>query len=473
MTAAAVEMIDPRNLQAEKGVLIALLRAGATGDDLFEMITDTGLGAEHFYSPDHAAAFIAIMAQMDSGKTVSHISMAQAIDQTLLRELADARITPSKREVREWADEITEAATLRIIAAAGADMAVEARSGTWGKKPGEIIEAAEAKLASLLPHGEKDGPATFNTALDEAWAEIEEAQKPENQVNRVTTGLRDVDRKIGRFRPGTLNVIGGRVGQGKTVLANKIARHNAEEGRSGIFFCLEMKKADIAKRNIAELSGVSLMEQDSIMSETQRQKVKNAFLRLSRQNLPLMLDDTPQRRLSQIRRIARRHKRLHGLDFVVIDYLQIMGNDIAVKDAGARTYQIAFNTVGLKALAMELNIPIILLSQVGRGVEDADDHRPGMSDLSDSSSIEKDSDVVMFIHREEYYLAKKSPVKSPKETMDKFNQRQIEHAEQLADAQGKAEIIVVKARQTGAPFSVPVAYDGARALISDLARNDW
>lgn len=473
MTAAAVEMIDPRNLQAEKGVLVALLRSKATGDDLFETVTDAGLVAEHFYSPEHAAAFSAMMTQTDAGRGVNHISMASAIEPNLLRELADARITPSKREVREWAEDIAEAATLRLVAAAGMDMAAEARSGTWGKKPGDIVEAAEAKLAGLAPDSEKDGPVSFNTALDRLHRTVMDGQKPENQANRVKSGLRDLDKKLGRFRPGTLNILGGRVAQGKTLLANILARYNAGEGRKVLFFSLEMTEEELAARNVAALSGVSVFEQDDIMSETQLHKFNRAVQHLSSMNLPLQIDFKPARKLSQIRRIARREKRRNGLDFIVIDYLQIMGDDLKVKDAGARTYQIAHNTGGLKALAKELKVPILLLSQVGRGVEDGDDHRPGMSDLSDSSSIEKDADVVMFIHREAYYLEKKSPVKSPKETMDKFNQRQIEHAEQLADAQGKAEIIVVKARQTGAPFSVPVAYDGARALISDLARNDW
>lgn len=471
--AAAVEMIDPRNLQAEKGVLVALLRAGAANDDLFEIVTDTGLVADHFYSPDHAAAYTAIMAQLDAGKTVSHISMTQVIDPALLNDLASANITHSKREVKEWAEELAELSTLRKTAAVGDEMAAAARSATWGKKPGEIVEEAEAKLAELAPTSEKDGPVSYNIALMRLRQSIAEAQKPENQINRVTTGLTDLDKKLGRFRPGTLNILGGRVSQGKTLLANIIARHNAGQGRRVLFFSLEMTEEEMAARNIAAASGVSVFEQDSIMSATQAHKVEQAIRREEALNLPLEIDYKPARKLTQIRRIARREKRRRGLSMIVIDYLQIMGDDVKVKDAGARTYQIAHNTGGLKALAKELKVPILLLAQVGRGVEDADDHRPGMSDLSDSSSIEKDADVVMFIHREAYYLEKKSPVKSPKETMDKFNQRQIEHAEQLADAQGKAEIIVVKARQTAVPFSVPVAYDGARALVSDLARNDW
>ena len=473
MTAAAVEMIDPRNLQAEKGVLAALLRAGAANDDLFETITDTGLVAEHFYSPEHAAAYTAIMAQLDAGLTVSHVGMARAIDPALLSDLADSRITPSKREVKEWAEELAELAALRLTAAVGDEMAAAARSGTWGKKPGEIVEEAEAKLAELAPTSEKDGPVSYNIALMRLRQSIAEAQKPENQINRVTTGLTDLDKKLGRFRPGTLNILGGRVSQGKTLLANIIARHNAGQGRRVLFFSLEMTEEEMAARNIAAASGVSVFEQDSIMSATQAHKVEQAIRREEALNLPLEIDYKPARKLTQIRRIARREKRRRGLSMIVIDYLQIMGDDVKVKDAGARTYQIAHNTGGLKALAKELKVPILLLAQVGRGVEDADDHRPGMSDLSDSSSIEKDADVVMFIHREAYYLEKKKPVRTRKDDDASFAKAQRDHAQLIAEAQGIAEIIVVKARQTAVPFSVPVAYDGARALVSDLARNDW
>lgn len=464
---SVIESTDPRNLDAERGILTALLRE----NNLYETVADTGLTEAHFYKPEHRAAYVAIIARLEEGRPAHPFVMTNEIDGPLLKELNDARTTVTPRDVREWAEDVIEQAAWLLVAKVGRELQQDAVSAQWGMKPADIIAAAESKLFSLVPENEKDGLFTHNQAIDSLTQQVMENQKPENQKNRVVTGLVDLDRRMGRLRPKTLAVVGGRVSQGKTVLAMTIARHNAREGRRGIFFSLEMSKEELASRNIASLSGISVQEQDNILSDTQMRKFMNARNQLAQENWPLEIVDTPRLKLSQIRRIARRHKRKHGLDFIVIDYLQIMGDDIKVRDAGSRTYQIAHNTGGLKALAKELDIPIVVLSQVGRGVEDSDDHRPGMSDLSDSSAIEKDADTVMFIHRPEYYLAKKTPIKTDKETIEKFNARQIEHAEMLRAAKGKAEIIVVKARQSDPPFTIPVAWDGARALLSNLAQD--
>ena len=172
-----------------------------------------------------------------------------------------------------------------------------------------------------------------------------------------------------------------------------------------------------------------------------------------------------------MRSIARRMKRKQGLDFIVVDYLQIMGNDLAIRDAGAKTYQVGFNTTGLRNLAKELDVPILLLSQVGRGVDKQEDKRPGLSDLSDSSSIEKDSDYVFFIFREAYYLEKNPPVQGDREKETDFNDRKIAHALKLRELKGQAEIIIAKARQAEAPQTINVAYDGARSRLGNLRRS--
>lgn len=464
---SVIESTDPRNLDAERGILAALLLS----NDLYETVTDTGLTETHFYKPQHGAAYSAIMARLDEGRPANIIGLAKEIDDALVKELTDARVTVSPREVREWAEEVIEQAALLMVARVGRELQYDAVAPQWGMKPADIIAAAEAKLFSLVPDNEKQGLITHNQAIDKLTQQVLDNQRPENQSRRIVTGLVDLDKRLGRLRPKTLVIVGGRTSQGKTAFALNIAMNNARAGRRGIFFSLEMSSEELASRNIASISGISTQEQDNVMNETQLRKFMNARDQLAQENLPLLIDDTPGLKLSQIRRKARRYKRKHGLDFIVVDYLQKMGDDIALRDAGSRTYQIAKNSGGLKDLAKELDVPIIALAQVGRGVDDGDDNRPGMADLSDSSAIEKDADTVMFIHRPEYYLGRKTPVRKEGEDDTKFNKRQIDHVKLMAEAKGKAEIIVVKARQSDPPFTIPVAWDGARALLSNLARD--
>jgi replicative DNA helicase len=300
-------------------------------------------------------------------------------------------------------------------------------------------------------------------------AEIDQAQQADDVARRVSTGLADVDREPGRIRGGNLVVIGGRASMGKTALALDITENNARDGRRGLFFSMEMTAGELAARRIARTSGVSVKDQGGTLDNTQYHKVVMAVDELKRMNLPLHIDHRPALTLAQIRATARRLHRKHGLSFVVIDYLQIMGDDSAMSGA-PRTYQIGKNTAGLKALAKELDIPIFLLAQVNRGVEKQEDKRPGMSDLKDSGSVEQDADIIMFVYRESYYLERSPPIQENREGDADFSDRKIQYDLLLREARGKATIIIAKARQGNAPATADVAFDGSRTTFGNLQR---
>lgn len=467
-----IAALVPRNEDAERLLLAALIRGG--GNDLYEMICDTGLTAEHFYKPEYADAYRIIAGMIEAGKSATAFTVKPYIDTNIVSDLCDAKIiSATKREVRDAAYEITKWSARRGLKDVARLLDEEAVAAEWDKPINDIIGEAQAKLDALTAGGDDDSPVSFNTALEKLSAMIDKAQRPENQTRRVTSGLIDLDNKLGRFRPGELIIMAGRPGQGKTIFALNVATHNAEQGRRGLFFSLEMSEEILVARQLAGLSGVSVREMDDVLSDTKWHKLQTAKSEFLAKNLPLDIDDTPAVKLSDMRRKARKMKRTTGLDFIVVDYLQIMGNDLALRDAGAKTYQIAFNTTGLRNLAKELEVPVICLCQSSRATDKQEDRRPGMADLSDSSSIEKDSDVIMFIHREAYYLEQNKPIQGEREKAADFAERRAEHAHRLAQLKNVAEIICVKGRQADVPFTVEVSYDGARAKLGNLKRTDY
>lgn len=461
-----IENTDPRNLDAERSLLGALLRS----NDLYESVSEI-LTPAHFYDPDHAEVYRLIVEMLENHRTASPITLANHIpNKALLSDMCSAAIGNTKREFRDWALEISEKAARRGLVNAGREMIEEAVTAPWGTSASDIIANAEGKLFQMAPEANADGPMTFNSALDIAMAEIDQAQQPDDMARRVSTGLADVDRELGRIRGGNLVIIGGRASMGKTALALDITENNARDGRRGLFFSMEMTAGELAARRIARTSGVSVKDQGTTLDNTQYHKVLMAVDELKRLNLPLHIDHRPSLTLSQIRATARRIHRKHGLSFIVIDYLQIMGDDNSM--AGApRTYQIGKNTAGLKALAKELDIPIFLLAQVNRGVEKQEDKRPGMADLKDSGSVEQDADIVMFVYRESYYLERSPPIQENRESDADFSDRKIQYDLLLREARGKATIIIAKARQGNAPATADVAFDGSRTTFGNLRRS--
>src|SRR2546421_6308465 len=302
------------------------------------------------------------------------------------------------------------------------------------------------------------------------------AYQREGKLSGLATGLKDLDSKMGGLQPSDLIIVAGRPGMGKTALATNIAYNVARAWRGEVradghidtvnggivgFFSLEMSAEQLATRIIAEQSGIpSSMIRRGGINERDFEKIKDIAIDL--QHLPFYIDETGGLTVAQLAARARRLKRQKGMDLLVIDYIQLLSGSMRRAQEG-RVQEVTEITTNLKALAKELNVPIVALSQLSRQVENRDDKRPQLSDLRESGSIEQDADVVLFVFREEYYLSNKEP----RPGTDEYTKWQIE----MADVHGKAEIIIGKQRH-GPTGTVNVQFDAAVTRFDNLAQGE-
>ena len=303
-----------------------------------------------------------------------------------------------------------------------------------------------------------------------------EAYQREGKLAGLATGLNDLDRKLGGLHPSDLLILAGRPSMGKTALATNIAfnvarnyrwepddsqplRRRTIDGGRVFFGSLEMSKEQLAARILADASGVS---GDRIRkgqaSEADLRDYVDAADRLNA--IPLHIDDTGGIHIVKFCARARRHHRRHGIDLIIVDYLQLMTTDVK----GNRTQEVSVITGALKALAKELNVPIIALSQLSRQVESRDDKRPMLSDLRESGSIEQDADCVMFVFRESYYVARTEPREG--------SQEHLSWSEEMSKVDGLAEVIIGKQRH-GPIGTVKLAFDDDLTRFGNLARLDY
>ena len=313
----------------------------------------------------------------------------------------------------------------------------------------QLMEMAEKKLFDLATTGSADGGfQPFVQALRNAATELAQlAYKRSGKTSGVSTGFTDIDNLLGGLHPSDLIIAAGRPSMGKTAFATNIAFNAAKAYRAGRgptgesiaedggvvgFYSLEMSAEQLATRVLAEESGVS---GDKIRRGEVAREEFDAFIQASMklESIPLFIDDTPALTISAVRTRARRLKRQHGLHLVIIDYLQLLQGTPKPGGEQNRVQEISEITRGLKALAKELNVPVIALSQLSRAVEQREDKRPMLSDLRESGSIEQDADVVMFVYREEYYLGRAEPGRRPEESEDKFNQRYADWQERASN----------------------------------------
>jgi replicative DNA helicase len=315
----------------------------------------------------------------------------------------------------------------------------------------------------------------FSDALTSAIDMAAAAYKREGKLSGISTGLRDLDRMLGGLQPSDLVILAARPAMGKTSLATNIAFNIAEayQGEKqpdgtmktvngGIvgFFSLEMSAEQLATRIIAEQAGVpSYKIRRGDIREDDFYKITEAARKM--QTIPFYVDQTGGISIAQLTARARRLKRQRGLDFLVIDYLQLLSG--SAKKGENRVQELTEITTGMKALAKELNVPILALSQLSRQVESRDDKRPQLSDLRESGSIEQDADVVMFIYRDEYYLKNKEP----KPGTEEYFKWQTE----MDQVHGKAEVIIGKQRH-GPTGTVQLAFQADVTRFADLADED-
>ncbi|MEP3278681.1 MAG: replicative DNA helicase [Stappiaceae bacterium] len=469
----------PHNSEAESQLLGAIL----VNNETFYRVSEF-LEPNHFYLEPHREIYEKASQLIRAGKVASPITLktfytadAKIADmsavQYLLRLVADAA---SIINAEDYGRTIYDLSVRRNLIRIGEDMVNVAFDAPIDMPPGSQIDDAERRLYELAESGSSNnGFSSFSDALAETIEMAAAAYERDGHLSGLSTGLRDVDRRMGGLQHSDLIVLAGRPAMGKTSLATNIAynvasAYRAEQQQDGSnktvdggvvgFFSLEMSAEQLATRIISEQTEISSSKiRRGEINETEFEMLVAASQ--SMQIVPLFVDQTGGISIASLTAKARRLKRQKGLDLLIVDYIQLLTG--SGKSNSNRVQEITEITTGLKALAKELNVPIIALSQLSRQVESRDDKRPQLSDLRESGSIEQDADVVLFVFREEYYVAAQEP--------EPGSEAYGEWEEKFRRVQNRAEVIIAKQRH-GPTGSVDLAFHGEFTRFSDLAEED-
>ncbi|MCR9156027.1 MAG: replicative DNA helicase [Rhodobacteraceae bacterium] len=467
----------PHSVEAEQQLLGAIL----TNNDVFDRVASI-IGAQHFFDPVHARIFEIASARIAKNNLASPVTLKAFMEDdeglkelggpAYLARLAGAAI--SSFAVRDYAQMIYDLAVRRDLISLGRDISAKAAKVDVASGPREQIVEAEQALYKMAEQGRSDtGFQSFLKAVTDAVNVANAAYQREGGLAGVSTGLVDMDRKLGGLHRSDLLILAGRPSMGKTSLATNIAFNIAKTYRKGTrpdgtdgtveggvvgFYSLEMSAEQLAARILSEAAEVpSEQIRRGDMTETEFRRFVDAAKSL--EACPLFIDDTPALPISQLAARARRLKRTHGLDVLIIDYLQL------VKGTGKgdnRVNEISEISQGLKAIAKELDIPVIALSQLSRQVESREDKRPQLSDLRESGSIEQDADVVMFVFREEYYKEREKPGEHDLEKMAAWQ-------DEMERLHGRAEVIIGKQRH-GPIGTVELSFEGRFTRFGNLVK---
>lgn len=467
---------QPHNIEAEQALLGAIL----VNNEAFYRVSDF-LEPRHFHEPIHQRVYETIASLVRVGKIATPVTLktflpadvdlgGMTVSQYLARLAAEAT---SVINAEDYGRTVYDLATRRSLILIGEDMVNVAYDAPVDMPPRAQIEDAEKRLYEIAELGRYDGGfQRFADALFTAVDVAANAFKRDGNLSGLSTGLRDMDKMMGGLQSSDLIVLAGRPGMGKTALATNVAFNvakawRAENGPDGMpktvdggivgFFSLEMSAEQLATRIIAEQSGIpSYKIRRGDISENEFGALSDVARDM--QQIPLYIDETGGISIAQLTARARRLKRQRGLDLLVVDYIQLLSG--SSKKGDNRVQEITEITTGLKALAKELNVPIIALSQLSRQVESRDDKRPQLSDLRESGSIEQDADVVIFVFREEYYMKNKEPRPGTEEHMKWQTEMEQVH--------GRAEVIIGKQRH-GPTGTVNVQFEASVTRFSDLA----
>lgn len=465
---------QPANVEAEQALLGALL----TNNNQLNRIGDD-IAPEHFYQPVHTRIFQAILTFHDRGQIASPVTLKHYFDKDeALEEIGGAQYLVQLAasavhviNVRDYADTIYDLAMKRELILIGEDVVNDAFEQQIDQPAERQIESAEQRLFDLAAAGSGDrGFKPLRGAVIDAIERAESAYKNDGRIVGVDTGLSDMNELLGGLHSSDLLILAGRPSMGKTALATNIAYNAAqffveqakadgEPQKSVGFFSLEMGAEQLAMRLLASASGFASHKlSHGKITHEEFDKLVRASHEMS--TLPMHIDDTPALSISALRTRARRLKRTQNLGLLVVDYLQLVRGSHSKGDN--RVQEVSEITQGLKAIAKELNIPVMALSQLSRAVESRDDKRPQLSDLRESGSIEQDADVVMFIFREEYYIGRKEPDINKEGEYAKW-QEDMERAHNIA------EIIVAKHRN-GPIGNIRLFFDPNVTQFKDLVR---
>ena len=467
----------PQNVQAEAALLGALMVDNRLVEDV-----QLKLKSHHFFEPLHARIYDAILKLTDSNRIATPVTLKPLFEADEgMKEVGGpaylAQLTGSGAAVigaRDFASQIYDLALLRALVGVGRELVEGALDTSEDVAPLAQIERAETELYKVAEEGGAEGKAkTFGEATKEALQLAEKALNSGGHLSGFTTGLDSLNSKIGGLHKSDLLILAGRPGMGKSSLATNIAFSAAkrlqQDQEDGIetaksagtpvaLFSLEMSADQLATRILAEQSGIS--SENLRMGRISQQEFRSlARAAAELQSLPLYIDDTPGLTIASLRARARRLKRQKGIGMVIVDYLQLLQGTGKGSAGDNRVQEISEISRGLKQLAKELDVPVLALSQLSRAVEQREDKRPQLSDLRESGSIEQDADIVLFIYREDYYLAARQPADDHPE-IDKWR-------EEMARVYGLAEVIVAKQRH-GSTGKVRVKFDSRITKFSDL-----
>jgi replicative DNA helicase len=468
----------PANIEAEQALLGVLLYDNAA----YERLSDQ-LQARHFFEPFHGRMFDAIQNHIRRGQLAEPILLAEQFQRDPafeelggIRYLADlVERAPPAANAADYGRVIHDLALRRDLIRIGGDIAADAQTGDPELTGRDQIEAAEQKLYSLAETGgASTGLVDFNDALTGAVEMAAEAYNRDGGLSGLSTGIADLDSKLGGLHPSDLIILAARPSMGKSALAANIAfnvarkyafepqpdgRRKTASGGVVAFFSLEMSAEQLAMRILAEVTEVpSDKIRKGEISASEFGRIRDAAAEI--REAPLYMDDTGGISIAKLAARSRRLKRTVGLDLIVIDYLQLVTvSDRATIDN--RVQEVSQITQSLKALAKELKVPVLALAQLSRQVENRDDKKPQLADLRESGSIEQDADVVMFIYREAYYLGRAEPKEGTPE--------HLEWQDKLDPIRNLAEVIIGKQRH-GPIGVVRLHFNEDLTKFSDRAR---
>lgn len=477
------QRLPPSNLQAEQALLGALLANNKAYERVAEFLTQ-----DHFADPIHGRVYQAISRRIEAGQLADAVTLKAEFEHSgvldevggtgYLAQLLTAMV--GIINAGEYGRTIYDAWIRRELIDVGETVVNNAFGADPELDGTSQIEAAEQRLFDLATEGGGNGGMIpFERALTEAILGAERAFHRKGGVSGLTTGLRDIDVRTGGLHPSDLLILAGRPGMGKTALATKIAfgaakallaearerDPNAMPKTCVAMFSLEMSAEQLATRLLSEEARIS---GDRIRRGDIGQKDFDRFVAVSREisGLPIQIDDTPAITMSALRTRCRRLKRTKGLALVVVDYLQLMRPSAGTRPEN-RVLEISQITQGLKAIAKELAVPVLALSQLSRAVEGREDKRPQLADLRESGTIEQDADCVMFIYRDDYYLKQREPKQMAFDSEDKFQTQMEKWKRDMEQVHNKAELIMAKQRH-GPTGKIDLFFEAEFTRFADL-----
>ena len=461
---------QPSNLEAEQALIGSVL----VNNDIIDEVSSF-IKPSIFYDPAHIKIYEVIENLNNKGMVANPITLKNYFEKdNMLNEVGGTeylvkltRFSGSSKQAVDYAKIIHEMYLRRELISISEKLSYDTLNANNQEENAEnIIESTEKSLFNLAERGSfSQSFIEFKKAIDKTIEMATLAMQSDKGIVGVPTGLTDLDAKLGGLHKSDLIILAGRPSMGKTALATNIAYNAAQnilsrqEKSSVAFFSLEMSSEQLSTRILSEQARI---KSDSIRQGNVTEEEINRYIETSRNiyNLPLFIDETPAITIATLSNRARRIKRLQGLSLIVVDYIQLMRSSSNRNDG--RVQEISEITQGLKAIAKELSVPVLALSQLSRAVEQRDDKQPQLADLRESGSIEQDADVVMFVYREAYYLERKQPKLGS-----------IEHAEwqsKMNDVNGLADIILGKQRH-GPTGTIKVEFEGIYTKFKDLSKN--